>query len=363
MESAMYSKTSVKDVKKRDSSIELFRIITMMIIVASHYVINFGLMDKICENPLSPNSIFLLLFGWGGKTGINCFVMITGYFMCKSNITVKKFLKLLLEYEFYKIVGYIIFLSTGYIDFSIKGVIKELIPIYNIGTTFTKSYLLFFLFIPFLNILINGMNEKQHISLIGLCLLIYTVFSTFFMANAVFSYVSWFMIIYFISSYIRIYPKDLFNNNKIWGSAALLSVLASWLSVIAGAFVSEKLDKYLYFYFVNDSNKIMAVVTAICAFMFFKNLKLKYNRIINTIAASSFGVLLIHANSDAMRNWLWRDVFDNVRAYDSHLLILHAFASVIIVYAVCTVIDLCRIKFIEKPFFRFFDARKEKKAG
>jgi hypothetical protein len=59
-------------------------------------------------NVLSANSIFALIFGWGGKTGIDCFVLITGYFMCTSNITVKKFLKLLMEIEFYKIVIYLI---------------------------------------------------------------------------------------------------------------------------------------------------------------------------------------------------------------------------------------------------------------
>ncbi len=77
--------------KVRDSSIELFRIITMLLIVAHHYVVNSGMSDLITEgNALAGSSLFLLLFGWGGKTGINCFVLITGYFMCTSRITVKK---------------------------------------------------------------------------------------------------------------------------------------------------------------------------------------------------------------------------------------------------------------------------------
>ena len=74
------------DVKKRDSNLELYRIITMILIVAHHYVVNSGLTDPlgpIYQTPLSFPSIFLLLFGAWGKTGINCFVLITGYFMCK----------------------------------------------------------------------------------------------------------------------------------------------------------------------------------------------------------------------------------------------------------------------------------------
>ena len=77
-------------VKRRSSNLELFRIITMLLIVAHHYVVNSGLTatdGPIFSNLLSWKSIFLLLFGAWGKTGINYFVLITGYFMCKSNIT------------------------------------------------------------------------------------------------------------------------------------------------------------------------------------------------------------------------------------------------------------------------------------
>lgn len=34
-------------IKKRDSNLELFRIITMLLIVAHHYVVNSGLMEVI----------------------------------------------------------------------------------------------------------------------------------------------------------------------------------------------------------------------------------------------------------------------------------------------------------------------------
>ena len=65
----------------RSSNLELFRIITMLVIVAHHYVVNSGLMPVIFDNYPSAKSLFLLWFGWGGKTGINCCVLITGFFM------------------------------------------------------------------------------------------------------------------------------------------------------------------------------------------------------------------------------------------------------------------------------------------
>lgn len=112
-----------------------------------------------------------------------------------------------------------------------------------------------------------------------------------------------------------------------------------------------------YYFFVVDSNKPLAVVTAIFAFLFFKNLKIKYSKLVNTVAASTFGVLLIHANSDTMRRWLWQDVLNNVEHFDDNIC-LHAFLSVFAVYVICTLIDFLRIKMLEKPFFRWFDKKK-----
>lgn len=98
-------------------------------IVAHHYVVNSGLMNCIdAQSTLRFQDYFLLLFGWGGKTGINCFVLITGYFMCTSNITKEKFFKLLGELYFYKIAIWCLFFFTGYEPFSIGVFLEMLFP-------------------------------------------------------------------------------------------------------------------------------------------------------------------------------------------------------------------------------------------
>ena len=51
----------------------------------------------------------------------------------------------------------------------------------------------------------------------------------------------------------------------------------------------------------------------------------------------------------------WKDILDNVGHYGSRLMPLHAVGSVIGVFAVCTLIDMARIRLIEKPFFRLWD--------
>lgn len=331
----------------------------MLSIVAHHYVVNSGLMAEINKSgPMGFNSLFLLLYGCWGKIGINCFVLITGYFMCQSNITVKKFLKLVLEWLFYKYIILAIFVLTGYQTFTVKEMIKNLLPIRTLTDGFTSCYIVFFLFIPFLNLLIHAMNEKQHRWLLILSIGVFSALTSIPGINVGSSYVFWFMNLYLVSSYIRLYPIPLFENTRFWGWMSLLAIACSYASVIAMAWMQDTFGFSLgYYFFLADSNKITALAVALCFFLSFKNWKLKYNPIINTIAASTFGVLCIHANSDTMRQWLWVDVCNNVGFFTSDYLVLHAVGVVLAVFAVCTAIDQLRIRFVERPFFRFYDKK------
>lgn len=343
----------------RQSNIELFRIVTMLTIVAHHFVVNSGLMAEdgpIYEAPFSWRSIFLLIFGGWGKIGINCFVLITGYFMCTSSITVRKFVKILFEYMFYSITISSIFWITGYEPFSILTLIKVLIPIRMIGTDFVNAFIVFFLFIPFLNILIRHIDEKQHVLLLLWCSFTYIFMGSVpIVLSVTMNYVSWFSVLYIIASYIRLYPKKIYTNKRLWLYTLSGFILIDSISIIVCTQLGVLMNKNISYVFVTDSNVFLAVATGVSAFMLFRNIELKNNKIINKIAASTFGVLLIHANSDTMRQWLWKDVFDNVGHYNSSLIPLYAIGSVLIIYITCSIIDFLRIRFIEKPFFALWD--------
>lgn len=328
----------------RESGVELLRILLMIVIVAHHYVVNSGLTDLINQQSvLEFRDYFLLIFGWGGKTAINCFVLITGYFMCTSHITGRKFFKLLGEIEFYKVFIYLLFLVSGYEAFSIKSFLKSVTPFYSIGSGFTSSYLVFFLLIPFINKLIGTLTRKEHGLLLLVCLGAYTFVPSILFGTVPMNYIGWFTIVYLIGAYIRLYPIPYGNDVKFWGIATAAMMILSWVSVAVLANVGILLNRTgLYYYEVADSNKFLAVALSVCAFQLFKNLKLGCIRWINTVAASTFGVLMIHANSDTMRQWLWKDVLNNVGVYESDFIIVHAVGAVIGVFAVCTALDIAR---------------------
>lgn len=343
----------------RESNLELLRIIAMVLIVAHHYVANSGLISSegpINSDPLSLHSLFLLIMGAWGKTGINCFVLFSGYFMCYKNITLKKFIKLLCEIQFYRITITGIFWLSGYEKFTMTELVNVLCPVVHLTNDFPSAYLVFFLFIPFLNILIHHLNEKQHVYLLLLASFSYVFLGTLKPLFSVsFNYASWFMVLYLISSYIRLYPKRVFNNKKLWGVSCLASVIISSLSVLICAWVGTRINRVFYYGFVIDCNTMLAVVTGLSTFMFFKNADVPQSRFINTVARSTFGVLLIHNNSEMMRRWLWKDMLNNVAQYYKPTVYLHAVLSVAVIFIVCTVLDIVRIKLIETPFMKMID--------
>lgn len=143
---------------------------------------------------------------------------------------------------------------------------------------------------------------------------------------------------------------------KKWGWHSILFMLLSMASVLMLLYMSSIKGRiYNVYFFVCDSNKILALLTAICSFMWFKDMKIEYSKWINTIASSMFGVLLIHANSDTMRHWLWRETLQNANHYGDNHYILYALISVVTVFIICIIIDQIRIHTIEKYTFKQID--------
>lgn len=342
--------------KPRSSNLELYRIVCMFLILSGHSVFNSGLLPEVwCS--LSPKALFVYSYGIWGKTGINCFLMITGYFMCNSNITVRKYLKLWLEIIFYNIFIGGIFFLTDYQGYIFSDFINNMWPIHSITDGFVSCFLLFYLLIPFLNRLINAIDSKLHRNLIILLLFIYTVLSIIPNFQISFNYISWFSVIYLISAYIRRYPSKIYKNNnvKVWGGLAILSVLVSYLSVIFCIVLSRRGIEIRPFHFLIDSNAIFAVVTAFCSFMFFKNLRLPHIPIINTIGSTTFGILCIHANNDTIRYFIWNDIIDCRVMYNNPNFCLYIIIACVLLFFLCSILDWIRMNTVEKFFFVFLD--------
>lgn len=206
-----------------------------------------------------------------------------------------------------------------------------------------------------------GKQDFQHllIILVGT----YSVIGTF-VPFGFYEYIGWYVTVYLVGAYIRLYGVPLVQSRRRKVLFVLGSLLLAWVSVI-GVFIlvrmrGGELKTPSLYYFVSDSNKILAFLPSLSLFLFFKDLKLSYCSWVNKIATATFGVLLIHDNSVAMRQWLWRCAFRNVSYSNSSYLLVHAILSVLTVYLVCVAIELLRIKYVETPLFAFIRKKSTK---
>jgi len=266
--------------------------------------------------------------------------------MCKSKFRWKKLLSLYIEVKLYSIVIYAIFIATGYEVFSLKEFFTTLFNVgYGIGKGFTSSFLVFYTLIPFLNKLVDNLNKREHEKLLIILITFFSIVPTFCVNNS-FEYISWYGTLYCIAAYIRNYPNKYFDDKKVTSIFSLICLLLSWLSIIMIYFVARKFNHVIdTYHFIADSNKILALATSVSIFLFFKNISLGQNKLINTVSSATFGVFLIHASSDTMRKWLWQDVCKNVWHFQNDSLsefLLHAVCCTICVFALCTIIDLIR---------------------
>ena len=278
--------------------------------------------------------------------------MITGYFMCTSKITARKFIKLLAQIYFYNIVIYFIFLAFGYEAISVVRIVKLLMPFWGFGGDFIECFIVFYLTIPFWTILVQNMNIRQHGLLLILLLGCYTILGSIPTFRVTYNYITWFGIIFLIASYIRLYPMQIYENKKLWRRLTLISVVLSMASVAL-------LDKYFNagYFLISDCNKLFAVVVAVCSFLWFKKMNIKYNKVINAFGSATFGVLLIHANPGVMGLWLWKDFINAPSFYQLPFerLVLASFGVVLAVFIICNLLDQIRIATMEKAFLKWYD--------
>lgn len=349
----------------RQSNLELLRILAMLLIIAHHSIVNSGVSDLFDFSAMpSARQIFCQWFGMWGKTAINIFVLFSGYFMCQSEHSLRRIIKLFLQVQFYAIVMFVTLWMLGYETFSLKRILALFTWMATgINKSFTASFLLFYLFIPFYNVLVSSLDRKSLRLLTAGIVMSFVVPFTFFGNHDVFNWPVWYAAIYFTGACIRLHPFTWMSHNRVclpllmfFVSGAFLSAwLYDWNVVHSYPFLPLKMVGT--FFGVAESCSLTAWVLGSLFFLVFRNLKLPYSPIINAVASTTFGVLLIHAAGPAMRQFLWCatvDVQGHFLSGGSHFA-LYMLTSVIVIFACCSALDYLRIVFLEKPFFRWLN--------
>lgn len=337
---------------KRNSNIELLRIIAMLMIVFSHYASHGSLYQStditFVFNKILIDSMFL------GNLGVAIFMTITGYFMSKVKFNINRIINLWMQTLFYSIIIFIVFCIIDRNNFSIGGAINSFLPVVRSNYWFVTAYIILCCFMPFLNKLFEVINRKQFLVLISLLVIIYFFLPTFikFDFSRYAGRVTQFVAFYCLGAYIRYYPNNVFSNNKVSVGIVSLTGLGMLSTVILFDILSTRMEAFVgkneYFY---ATFSVVQLFLALSMFTLALNLKAKYNNFVNAVGGCTFGVYLIHDNN-YMREYLWGNIFDNSKYAESNYLIVHFILSVIIVYVACTVIEYIRKYVLEKYVFK-----------
>lgn len=338
----------------RLSNIELLRILAMMGIVASHFLFYVPPETDLCQTPLA---FFITMQGIWGKIGINIFVLISGYFMCTKAFSLKKYVKLWIEIIFYNIVIRAILMITGKVPVNFFSIVDLIFPWRRIGIHyFIPTFMVFYLITPFIKLLINKLSKRQHGIIIIILLGVYVGYCTLPTFFIEMDALAWFTILYLISGYVRLYGFPIKDKSvSFWSICLFMGIIFA----IASIFFCVKTGYREPRYYSGNANSIFSVWISISSFMLFRNIKIPYNKIINNIASTTFGVLLIHSNNVDIRRWILIDIFDTPHILEKTFSegMLYFSISVILVFIVCSIIDMARIKWIEPQILTFLDKK------
>ena len=341
---------------KRNSRIELLRIICMLMIVAYHYAIyGFYSQDLI----YSPNKAFVELLSLGGQFGVSVFVLISGYYMTEQKYSFRKFMLFLGQLWFYTLGSLLFFLlffpSGGLVTREI--VSMSLLPISKGHYWFATSFFLLMLLSPYLNCFIKNAGRKLLLSAIAVLLTVYTFLPSLF--NVHLSYSSTivrFITLYLSAAYIRLYGSREGSGCKLHRRIFLCLLALSFAWVLLSNFLWQRFGLEFFLLHSNDlpQNGIFIYLLPLEMFLCFLSFKPVYNKKINSLAALAFGVYLFHDNQ--LIRSMWQGVFKTSQFASSPWLPLHALAAVVSVYAAASIVELFRRKTLGRLWQRLTDS-------
>lgn len=342
--------------KKRIVSVELLRIISMMMVVMLHYLSKGELLTPFLEE-FDTNGYIAWFLESFCIVAVNVYMLISGYFLVEAKWKLSRLMELVCQVLFYGIGVAGVMLLTGGISFEeldIYRLSQYVLPINMEHYWFATAYVGMYLFAPVLAHGVKTMKKKELQLTIGGLLLFYSVMKTVspvqLTADAKGYDVIWFMCVFLVAAYIRLHGIPFVNSTKkgilCYVSMAVIifvfSMLLRQVCLHTGVLKSVVQNAYHY-------NHVLNLLAAVALFGGFIHWSIpgesKVAKIICRIAPYTFGVYLLHEHMEI--RFLWPMWCGADASESPTLLVLRAFASVIIVFVVGILVDMLRGKIFE----------------
>ena len=280
---------------KRNSNIELLRILSMIMVLVLHALKNSGALSYL-------SGVHFWIY-WSMEAlcivAVNCFICISSYFTISSNrFKSINLLRVCGVVWSYTLIFCLMEHCISGDKFTRNDLLMMFFPVLTKKFWFVNSYLLFYLLTPFLNKLVRSLHKKSLEYLVCILILVFSVRMSIFpltwSQDGFGGYsISLFVVLYFIAAWIKLYYHP--SNNKPLKSLAMY--FASTLFLLFSKyglmrFFSESYSNKLY-----NNISIIVIIQSTSLFLFFlfaKPVQQKIERIVLFVSKHCFSVYIIH---------------------------------------------------------------------
>lgn len=349
MESLKEKETGAKEVeevrekknKTRQSNIELLRIIAMIFIILYHMYLH----EETMFTGSTPKTIFATLLSGLGLIGVNIFILITGYFQIEQNFKAKKIASIWLQTVFYSTIIMVALRCCNIIKIDIKAITSTFLPVTYPEYWFVSSYILLYLFSPFINKFAKCLSKDEYKKFIIIITTLFSIGYTFMykssyrMGGLGLGNLAWFTYLYLLAGYIKLYEIKFLSNKKLL-IILIFIIFILYDGILIFLNYSELAPLFEY---IKGCNSAFVLSISILIFSLFKELNIKNSKIINYVASTTLAAYLIHENY-LSRDGFWRIMSQNINISNIDVIntIFESIIAVILIFAVSAIMEPIR---------------------
>jgi len=324
--------------KKRDSNIELLRIVCMLFIIIHHFIVHgIGYVGMSHDEIVDLDKTYLLVNSFV-IIAVDCFILISGYYGIKPSLN--GLLRLYLICVFYNLCSYCItpIVYTGDNVYSLHGCFMPFS--HSNGLWFIPTYSYLFILSPLLNRYWENISSKgayTSIFIMGILIFYFGYFWNAHISPTGYDLMN-FIFLYFWGRCLRLYHESRFKKQWPLVLGYLVFTMLTWgISLYQETSLAMAFPLSAFKY-----NSPLVIGSAICFFLIFRNFTISNSRI-NWLASSSLAIYLItecHNNSNLYIK-LSNYVFNH---YDSTATVILLYVALALLLAlICILIDKLRI--------------------
>lgn len=198
------------EVKVRQKNIEKLRCLAMMMVVVLHFLGKGNLLGDVTDPEMSAVGAAAWVLEALCIVAVNCYMLISGYFLCESSFKLSRLLKLYLQIWVYSVGVGVVAWATGLApaeEINTHYFLSLLFPISMGHYWFMTAYIFLYLLLPLVGIAVKRMTKEQ----LNLVLIMYL--GIFCMLKSVLPFrleedgqgydFLWYLCVFLVAAYIR----------------------------------------------------------------------------------------------------------------------------------------------------------------